>query len=752
MKYIQIECLGRTLRAWSTMAIVLGLVFGLCASGSWAQNAAQQKALARLRPTHTSVRSLDTLPGSNEAANATLNQPSGLAFDSAGDIFIADSANNLILEVDLKGIISTVAGTGEQGFGGDGGAATSALLDTPIGVAIDAAGNIYIADTHNNRIRRVSAGMITTIAGSGVAGFSGDGAAATAAALDLPTAIAIDTNSNIYIADTENHRIRKITGTTISTVAGNGEQVYSGDGGLATAAGLDSPNGIAVDAAFNLYIGDTHNQRVRMVTYSTSIISTLAGTGIKGFNADGTATTSELARPRGVAVGTSGTVYVADSDNQRIRTVGGGILTTIAGNGEEGYSGDTGVATDASLNTPRDIAVYGSTVAVADTDNRAIRTVVSNGVTTTAGTSTQQAESLLINGATTVVYGTGTLTASFSNGSNTATGLVTFYDGLGVSTTVGGTAQLSANTAILDTSQLDAGTHYIIASYAGDSNNQAITSSTYVLVVTQASTTTKLQSSNLTPDYGVSVTLTATVASTTSGIPTGTVYFYDGSTLLNTAPANLSGGIASLTLSTLAAGVQSITAHYNGATNFSTSISSEVTETVMNTDFTIAATPTTQSVLPSHSVSYTITLTPAGATFSNAVSLSVSGLPTGVTASFTPASINAGAGASTSVLTLNASAQARMEKSKAPWEGMSTSIALALLLLPMTFSRRVRRFTQRHTSTSGWAIVFFALAAASILSGCSGGYFSHDSQSHTVTVTATSGTITHTTNVTLIVQ
>jgi hypothetical protein len=147
--------------------------------------------------------------------------------------------------------------------------------------------------------------------------------------------------------------------------------------------------------------------------------------------------------------------------------------------------------------------------------------VVNNGVTTTAGTSTQQAESLLINGATTVVYGTGTLTASFSNGSNTATGLVTFYDGLGVRTTVGGTTQLSANTAILDTSQLDAGTHYIVASYAGDSNNQAITSSTYVLVVTQAPTTTKLQSSNLNPDYGASVTLTATVASTTSGIPTG---------------------------------------------------------------------------------------------------------------------------------------------------------------------------------------------------------------------------------------
>jgi len=748
MKYIQNAHSICTLKVWAAIVIAFGLVAG---PGLWAQNAAQKAALAQLRP-HTNARALDASASSSEAANTSLNQPAGLAFDGAGDIFIADSANNLIREVDLNGIITTVAGTGEQGFGGDGGAATSALLDTPMGIAVDSAGNLYIADTHNHRIREVSSGTITTIAGTGVAGFSGDGAAATTATLNQPVALAIDSRGYLYIADTRNHRIREISGGIISTVAGDGEQHYSGDGGLATAAGLDSPNGVAVDAAFNLYIGDSNNQRVRKVTYSTGIISTIAGNGVKGFSADGSATTVELARPLGVAVDSNGTVYVADSDNHRIRSISGGQLATIAGNGVEGYSGDTGLATGASLDTPRAVAAYGSSVAVADTANQAVRTVTSDGVSTTAGTSAQQTESLLMSGVTNTVYGTSALlTASFSHASNVATGQVSFYDWTGASPAVAGTASLSSNTATLNTRQLTAGRHYIIAMYAGDSNNQAITSSAYVLLVAQASTKTGLQSSNQNPNYGVSVTLTATVTSTTIGTPTGTVSFYNGTTLLNATPAALSDGIATLTLSTLPAGAQSITAQYNGDTNFSASTSQSISETVLNADFTLAVTPATQSVLPSHSVSYTITLTPQGATFSNVVSLSVSGLPTGVTASFAPASIAAGSGVSTSVLTLNASAQARLEKVR--WGGMAASTALALLLLPMTLMRRARRLARRFSGVAGWTIVLFALAVASILTGCGGGgFFTHASRSYTVTVTAVSGSSTQNTSVTLIVQ
>ncbi len=283
--------------AWATVAVVAGLVFGLGMDGALAQNAAQRAALARLGHAQTRAQASGGSVDATEAANISLSKPGGVAFDAAGDLFIADTNNNRVLEVDVNGVVSTVAGNGVQGFGGDGAAATDALLDSPAGVTVDSNGNIYIADTHNNRIREVAGGTITTIAGTGDAGFSGDGAAASAAALSYPTAVAVDRNGNVYIADTDNHRIRKISGTTISTVAGNGNQSYSGDGALATAAGLDSPNGVAVDAALNLYIGDTHNQRVRMVTYSTGIITTLAGTGVKGFTADGTATNAALALP-----------------------------------------------------------------------------------------------------------------------------------------------------------------------------------------------------------------------------------------------------------------------------------------------------------------------------------------------------------------------------------------------------------------------------------------------------------------------
>lgn len=813
------------------VAAVAGLVFGLGAPIALAQNAAQTAALARL-----GRRQLNARPQSSsaEAINTSLYLPSGLAFDTAGDLFIADTANHLVLEVNLVGIISTIAGTGEQGFGGDGGAATSALLDAPIGVAVDAAGNLYIADTHNQRIRKVSGGTITTIAGTGDAGFSGDGAAATAATLSLPTGVAVDSNGNIYIADTDNHRIRKIAAGLITTVAGNGEQTYSGDGGLATAAGLDSPSGIAVDAAFNLYVGDTQNQRVRMITFSTGIISTVIGTGVKGFNGDGAGATTELAGPRGVAVGANGSVYVADSDNQRIRSLAAGQVTTIAGSGDQGYTGDTQAATSAELDTPRAVAVLGSLIALADSQNQSVREISGNTVNTTAGAPTST-ESIVLHGITTTVYGTGTLTATFSNGSNTATGQIVFSDGLGASPALAGTASLSANTAVLNTSLLAAGLHFLVASYAGDASNPAITSGVFVLEVTpvqltavanavnllygqaipaltgtlntvlaqdagkvaasfttaatitsapgsypiavalagssagnytvvlgsgsgavviaQAPSSTTLVASSQSPIFGTSLTLTATVASTTSGTPTGTVSFYNGATLLNSTPATLTGGVATLALTTLPVGAQNITAVYSGSTNFLASTSPAVTPAVLSPDFTITASPAAQTVLPTQSVNYTITLTPVNPTFVYPVSFSAGGLPTGVTAVFAPSSIATGAAASTTVLTLSASAQARLENNRRPWSGIAASTALALLMLPLAFTRRMRKTARKLTHSGRVLIALLALAAASALVSCGGGgFFSHATNTYTVTVTAVSGPNTHSTNVTLTVQ
>jgi len=376
----------------------LGLTaMALLVAGStalFAQNAAQRAALAKLeRARSSAMANAKVHPGASPrtkvgselvplggvgSPGSPLDLPHGVAFDPAGNLYIADTNNHVIREVNLAGTVTMVAGDGEQGYAGDGGPATSALLDSPAGVAVDSNSNIYIADTHNHAIREVLAsnGNISTIAGIGGPGFSGDGSTATGAALDYPTAVTVDSTGNVYIADTNNHRIREISGGIINTVAGNGDQAYEGDGVAATATGLDSPNGVGVDGALNIYIGDTHNQRVRMVTKSTGLIATLAGTGAKGFNGDGMAIAASLARPRGVAVDIYGNVYVADSDNNLIRTISGGNLTTIAGNGTEGVNPGGTDSTSTSLDTPDSVAVLGTSILFSDTENSVIGDVM----------------------------------------------------------------------------------------------------------------------------------------------------------------------------------------------------------------------------------------------------------------------------------------------------------------------------------------------------------------------------------------
>jgi len=267
------------------------------------------------------------------------------------------------------------------------------------------------------------------------------------------------------------------------------------------------------------------------------------------------------------------------------------------------------------------------------------------------------------------------------------------------------------------------------------------------------STTTAVKSTTATPIFGAPLTFTATVTSNSTGTPTGMVSFYDGTTLLNSTPAPLTGGVATLTLSTLPVGVQSITADYSGDANFFASNSSALPETVLSSDFTITSTTAAQTVLPTQSVTYSITLTPTNPTFVYPVSLSASGLPTGVTASFAPASIAAGAGTSTAVLTLSASALAQLEQRHLPLGTIATYPVLALLVVSFGFSRRARK-TARKLSRSGIAwIALLALVAASALAGCGGGgFFSHSTQTYSVTVTAVSGPNTHSTNVTLTVQ
>ncbi len=313
------------------------------------------------------------------ATAAEFYYPNAVGFDNTGNMYIADESNAVIRKVNLSGIIATVAGNGMAGYSGDGGPATAAELKYPEGVWADNHGNFFIADLGNRRIRKVnSSGIISTVAGIGVVGYTGDGGPATASELGAPYRVVVDTLNNVYIADQGNNCIRKVnTSGIITTVAGNGTPGYSGDGGPATAAELINPYGLSVDLAGNIYIADCGNNRIREVNTS-GIISTMAGNGINAFSGDGgPATAAELYGPFGVAADIFGNVYIVDQINNRIRVVNSsGIISTIAGNGFPGYDGDGGPATAAEIYSPWDVSVDAlGNVYIADEINERVREV-----------------------------------------------------------------------------------------------------------------------------------------------------------------------------------------------------------------------------------------------------------------------------------------------------------------------------------------------------------------------------------------
>ncbi|NJL05674.1 MAG: hypothetical protein HC911_12380 [Chloroflexaceae bacterium] len=297
---------------------------------------------------------------SGGAETARLYNPNSVAVAPDGSLYIADTFNNRIRRVAPDGSITTVAGNGSAGFGGDGGQATSAYLYNPRGVAVDSDGSLYIADTSNNRIRRVDPnGIITTVAGNGTYGFSGDGMQASSGSLRAPASIAIGLDGSLYIADTVNHRIRRVAPNgIITTVAGNGTAGFTGDSGTATNARLNRPQGIAVGVDNSLYIADTFNNRIRKVA-PNGIITTIAGTGLASFSGDdGTATGAALNVPYGVQITSDGMLVIADSGNQRVRIIWrDGIITTLAGNGTTTPLNDDAPAPQAALNTPTGLGI-----------------------------------------------------------------------------------------------------------------------------------------------------------------------------------------------------------------------------------------------------------------------------------------------------------------------------------------------------------------------------------------------------------
>jgi sugar lactone lactonase YvrE len=324
------------------------------------------------------------------AVEAKLNSMQGLALDAAGNLYIAEYANHVVRRVSAAGVITTVAGLGpdQSAFNGDNRPASEAALAAPADVALDAAGNLYVADNGHHRIRRIdNNGIITTVVGTGEAGFSGDGGPATAARLRNPSAIAFDAAGNLYIGEAGNLRIRRVDRTTgiITTVAGTGAFGFSGDGGLATTARFKNVSDLAIGPAGDIFVADSFNNRVRRIS-PDGIITTVAGRG--DFNVstaadlgDGGAATEAIVRtPFGLAFDTVGNLYIAENASNRIRRVDtSGTITTVAGSGnplEAGFAGDGGSATDARLNHPSSVLVDAAgNIYVSDSLNFRVRRV-----------------------------------------------------------------------------------------------------------------------------------------------------------------------------------------------------------------------------------------------------------------------------------------------------------------------------------------------------------------------------------------
>jgi sugar lactone lactonase YvrE len=369
-----------------------------------------------------------------KSTKAMLCAPNGLVLDAAGDL-IAAGGDSRIRKITPSGTITTIAGNGVFGYSGDGGPALKAEIGQPFYLAYDSVGNLYFAQVGNCVVRKVdTGGTITTIAGTGTCGYNGDGIPATTAQLNLPRGVAVDSSGNVYIGDTLNHRVRKVTAGIISTFAGTGNPGFSGDGGLATNANVGSPRGLAIRNGV-LYISNAGRSRFRSVDLTTNIINTYAGSfygydgdnhsllateftgpnfmlfdsagnpvfddafngrvrkatgGIVntiagGFLGDGAkATSAALVFPEALAIDKSGNLYIADQTGNRVRKVSAGIISTIAGNSISGYSGDGGPGTSAMLNEPQGLAVDSlGNVFIADTFNGVIRKVDTTGTIST---------------------------------------------------------------------------------------------------------------------------------------------------------------------------------------------------------------------------------------------------------------------------------------------------------------------------------------------------------------------------------
>jgi sugar lactone lactonase YvrE len=661
---------------------------------------------------------------------SSILSPTGLAYDASGNLYFADADRHQIFESTLAGQLLVIAGTGTQGYSGDGAVATAAQLNAPQAIAIAADGTMYIADTGNNVIRVVSNGAISTIAGTGKAAFSGDNGPATAAALASPNALAIDITGALLIADSGNHRIRRVANGIITTVAGNGTQGFFGDSGPATAAQLDTPSGIATAPDGRIFIADTHNHRIRVVD-NTGTISTFAGIGRPGFFGDNAlATAAQFDSPRGLALTASGVLLVADTNDQRVRSISQqGIVSTLAGGATQGSTPDATAALTASLNTPRALAVSSfGYVTLSDSPNHAVRILAADNNLYLPAALTKRLSAI------TLAVGSNAIITVAGSAATPQGSVQLFVDAVPTLT-----ATLASGTATLSLSTLTAGSHTLTASYLGDGLNPAASSSAITLSTAKATTAVITQPPTANDYAGLPLLLNANVTSAAKGNPTGTVNFMEGTTAV--ATAQVVAGIASGVFLAPAAGTHIIAATYTGDSNFLPGTAPSVIAVIKPMpDFTVISTTATQTIAAGAIAIYSLSITPQSGPFTGAVSLSATGLPYGATVSFAPPQVVPGASSATTIMSVQTLASTVQQR-------FHTTFVYALLALPLLLIRRRTRRT----------LLIFGLLA---LAGCGTRINQPPTKaagSYTLTVNAT-GTnlagaiVVHTTTVALTIE